>query len=224
MPFALGIRHRGLDHFRPPRHKDCSEVLANPPAVTAVREVTFECGSLGFIQRAVSFSEELRLSLAAVHDDAKVRWKVEDSAQVGAGLVSSFLRCGGLAPGVTIVVSRMTLMIASVAVPAVRTGVGFDPDAVGVVGEVSRLTIALGVAPAVGANDPAFWNPRLDLDLFPVSARRSNHDSWRGSIHDRGWTRVDHGGRGRGDDDGSRMMENGAADTDTNVNTGIGAS
>jgi hypothetical protein len=36
-----------------------------------VSEVTFERGAPGFIQRAVSFSEELRLSLAAVHDDGE---------------------------------------------------------------------------------------------------------------------------------------------------------
>ena len=118
----------------------------------------------------------------------------------------------------------VAVMIVAVRIAAAILRTGFNPDAIGVVGEMSRFTITLGTTPPIVANNPAFRHPRLDLDFFPVAAWRRDDDGWRRSIH-HCWRRGVHdGGRMCTDDHRSRMMINRGPDVDANANARIGAS
>jgi hypothetical protein len=68
MPFAFHVWNRDLACLISPQREGGSEVFAYSLALTTVRDVTVERCALGVIQSAVSFSEDLRLSLSAVHD------------------------------------------------------------------------------------------------------------------------------------------------------------
>jgi hypothetical protein len=68
MPFAFNVWNRDVACLGSPRREGCREVVANTPTVTALSEVSIECSAPGVIQNVVSFGENLRLSLATVHD------------------------------------------------------------------------------------------------------------------------------------------------------------
>ena len=72
IPLAVRIRHRRFLNLHSPHRKGCGEVGSNLPAARAIRDMPFERSAPGIIRRAVSFSEDLMLCLAAVHAGRKI--------------------------------------------------------------------------------------------------------------------------------------------------------
>jgi hypothetical protein len=102
----------------------------------------------------------------------------------------------------TIVVAVVMVVIAVIVAVSVRVAVStmvratVHPHPICRVGVVAGLTDALAPTPAVGAKHPAFRDPSLDLDVFPIAARRSDDDCGRSVNYGRRGG-INHGRRNR---------------------------